>query len=700
MSEQNAAEFSREEVERMTETSKLVFNSLKRKDLKRPATLKWVFSDIRNYLAGMLRGITRDEALAQEVINVLFCKVYDEINSAQNEEVLFQVRSSETPTELKARIRALFDEKVKKRYQKVFDNNDDIHLDPESVNYVVTRLQGYCITNAERDVITEAFEVFIGPALRGGEGQFFTPRNVVKMMVEMINPSPGEYVIDPACGTGGFLIATLEHIWRKLESQAEQEKWSKQALTARKMEEAKRCFRGIEKDTFLAKVARAYTAILGGEMDVLCENSLEPLLNWSKESREKVELNSFDVLLTNPPHGSRIQMKGEKTLSQYDLAKVWKKDKLVKEWRSLHTIRRSVAPQILFIERCLQFLKQGGRMGIILPESLLGNPTYGFIPAYLRKEVRIVSVVSMPEELFQPYTHNKTCVLLLEKTLPNDDPVFMGVARWCGHNSRGGWIPYDDVPRIAIEFSRFQKSPDQFHRNSLSFARRLSEIDTEILIPKYYDPRIYEKIEQLKRTHELISIEQLVQDKILNISSGVEIGRLSYGTGDIPFVRTSDISNWELKIDPKQCVDEDTYLKNRDRAGVKESDILMVRDGTYLVGTSCIITKYDTKILFQSHINRLRILKPDALSPFLLFAILNSSIVREQINSRKFTQNIIDTIGNRIREILLPIPKDEKLKDKIIQETRTIVEKRAELRHKAELISAEVIGEEDADKAS
>lgn len=661
---------------------------LKRKDLEKPSTLKPVFNDIRNYLAGMTKGMTRDEALAQEVINLLFCKVYDEINTPPNEEVSVQVKMGESPEETMKRIEDLFNKKIKTIYATIFDPSIYIKLDSKSLCYFVSKIQKYCITNAERDVITEAFEVFIGPALRGGEGQFFTPRNAVRMMVAILDPTFGEYTIDPACGFIGFLVATLEYVWEKLELEAKEKKWSEEILATKKREEAEKYLAGIDKDSFLVKVAKAYSAILGGAIDIFCENSLEQPYNWDVVVQQRIPLESSDVLMTNPPHGSKIQIKGETMLSQYALARIWRENKRSKDWEITKAIREKQPPQILFIERCLQFLKPGGRMGIIIPESLVGNPTYGYVPTFLRKKTKILGVVSMPEELFQPCTHNKTCVLFLEKTMPEEDyPIFMGIVKWCGHDSRGNWVPYDDMPKITQDFLRFKKDPINFPRSPLSFATKLSEIKFNILIPKYYDPSISEELESLKRTQALLSVGQLVREKVLSISTGVEVGKLSYGTGPVPFVRTSDISNWEIKIDPKHRVAEEIYMKYQKKAGVKEHDILMVRDGTYLVGTTCMITQYDTKILFQSHIYRLRVLKPDILSPFLLFSILNSPIVKKQIDSRRFTQNIIDTLGSRILEIILPIPKDGTLKEKMINETKQIIEGRARLRQKAKLIS-------------
>lgn len=185
----------------------------KRKDLVPPSNLKAVFRDLRNHLAGMTTGITRDEALAPEIINLLFCKILDEQETAPEDTVTFRAGIDEDAKDVKKRVLTLF-EKVKTAvYEDVFDKADTISLDAESVRYVVGELQNYCVIEANRDAIGDAFEVFIGPALRGSEGQFFTPRNVVKMMVEILDPKPGEQIIDPACGSGGFLITALAHVW-------------------------------------------------------------------------------------------------------------------------------------------------------------------------------------------------------------------------------------------------------------------------------------------------------------------------------------------------------------------------------------------------------------------------------------------------------------------------------------------------------
>lgn len=362
----------------------------KRRDLGRPSNLKAVFRDLRNHLAGMTTGITRDEALAQEIINLLFCKIFDEQDTAPEDTVSFRAGVNENAPAVKKRVLHLF-EKVKTAvYEDVFNANDTINLDAESVRYVVGELQNYCVMDADRDAIGDAFEVFIGPALRGTEGQFFTPRNVVQMLVALLDPKPGERIIDPACGSGGFLITALAHVWENVRQEGKRKNWSERQRLKREVDVATDCFRGIDKDAFLAKVCKAYMALMGdGRGGVFCENSLSLPSEWHAVTQSKVSLGTFDVVLTNPPFGAKIPIKGAAVLSQFELGYRWERDKTTKQPVKTSKLMESRSPQIIFLERCLQFLKRGGRMGIVLPESILGNPSYEFLMSFIQTHARI-----------------------------------------------------------------------------------------------------------------------------------------------------------------------------------------------------------------------------------------------------------------------------------------------------------------------
>lgn len=231
--------------------------------------------------------------------------------------------------------------------------------------------------------------------------------------------------------------------------------------------------------------------------------------------------------------------------------------------------------------------------------------------------------------------------------------------------------------------------PDE---RSVGFLLRRSEIRRNVLLPRYYVPTLEEEIRQLTATHDLISLGDLTKQGALAFETGIEVGKMAYGTGPVPFIRTSDISNWELKADPKQSVSVELYEQFKESLGVKAKDIFLVRDGTYLVGTSCILTEDDTRLLYCGGIYKIRLNRQDLLDPYLLLALLNSPIVRKQMRSKQFTRDVIDTLGKRIFEVILPIPKEPTLRRLVAEQTRDAVQTRVRLRRRVKEIALEVEG--------
>lgn len=213
-----------------------------------------------------------------------------------------------------------------------------------------------------------------------------------------------------------------------------------------------------------------------------------------------------------------------------------------------------------------------------------------------------------------------------------------------------------------------------------AYKMKSSDIVNSIYLPKYYDPSIAEMLKGLEQSCTLYSVQDLIDDGVIALSTGDEIGKMAYGTGDIPFVRTSDFSNWEIKSDAKQGVSEEIYQQYAEKEDVQAGDILIVRDGTYLVGTSCLITEYDTKILYCGGLIKIRVLKEDVLDEYLLLGLLNSYIVKRQIRTKQFTRDVIDTLGQRLKEVVIPIPSSPELRSAISAEIKKIVNNRIEAR--------------------
>ena len=469
-------------------------------------------------------------------------------------------------------------------------------------------------------------------------------------------------------------------------------------MAKREFEVAAGCFLGIDKDAFLSRVCKAYMALVGdGRGGVFCQNTLEPVGDWTPPLRREVKPGTFDVVLTNPPFGKKIVVKGEKIISQFELGRKWKYDQATASWSPSSAFRDRLPPQIPFLERCIQLLKPGGRLGIVLPESIFGNPSHGYVMQWLRSRLRITAVVSMPESLFKTSgkggTHTKVCVLIGTLEKQGDRPIFMAEARWCGHDSRGNptWKALadgksellDDVPGIAARFARRRGDEDTFEADHRGFLLPCESVVNDVLIPRYYNPEIDAEMARLGSDYTFIALSDLVEQGVLSFATGIEVGKMAYGTGSIPFIRTSDISNWEIKADFKHGVSEEIYESVRTKVDIRSGDILMVKDGTYLIGATAMVMDTDLPMLFQSHLYRIRVHKPEVISPWLLFVLLNTAVVRLQVRARRFTQDIIDTIGKRVLELAIPLPKAEGRAQRLGDDFKRIIEGRVRLRQEA-----------------
>lgn len=411
-------------------------------ELVSPVTLMHDFAKIRNILAGQAHGMTLDHELVDQVTTLLLVKIYDEQITPASKPTGFQVLPGENPSALAGRIEALFKSlRSAAGFGSLFSNGYSIKIGPELLAQVVSILQTFELSSARRDAVGEAFESFIGPGLRGDEGQFFTPRNVVELMVGMLDPKQGELIVDPACGSGGFLTQV-----------------AKSSIKGKSLTVV-----GIEKDAFLARIAAAQLELLSAETSVFCANSLTALSDWNESMRRTLPPCAADVVLTNPPFGSKISVGGN-VLLQYHLAHLWKRTDA--GWSITNAFVDARPPQILFVERCLELLKPGGRMGIVLPDGILGNVSEGYVRAYLQSVADVVAIVDCPLETFLPSTSTKTSLLFLRKKDGRtvQKYIFMAVPKKCGHDRRGKPLKRasgeldDDFPGVLEEFKNWRKA--------------------------------------------------------------------------------------------------------------------------------------------------------------------------------------------------------------------------------------------------
>ena len=283
----------------------------------------------------------------------------------------------------------------------------------------------------------------------------------------------------------------------------------------------------------------------------------------------------------------------------------------------------------------------------------------------------------------------------MKKTTEIPKSLFMAIAHNIGHNkngkpiykistTNGRDILNDDLPVIAKNFVT-HNNKDKRAEDHLGFTITYDDLNDHIFIPEYYNPEIKAELEVLESSgkYSLVSIGDLIDKSILQIKRGNEIGSQFYGTGDIPFVRTSDIVNWEVKSDPIKAVSEEIYNQYKVSQDIQQEDILFVNDGTFLIGRTAMVTKLDLKIIIQSHVRKIRVLDRNFIDPYYLFYLMNSKIVRKQIDSKTFIQATISTMGNRLREVVIPVSNDQNEIKKITSEIRDVLDKKAILRERA-----------------
>lgn len=419
-----------------------------------------------------------------ELLNLIFCKIYDEkrryLCAERNETYRRQfwvgVTERNTPEGQAAvakRIKAIFQQlKTDVIFSEVFVGNEEISLSDHGVAYVASEIAKYSFLDATVDVKGTAYETIVSNTLKQSAGQFFTPRNVIKCMVEILNPTIDSRVLDPACGSGGFLVMVLDHVRRQITKNMYPEldgvlleaKANSDTVNDKVREYAENMIFGFDFDPDLKKAAKMNMVMAGdGHSNIFNINSLE-YPHGTLPDKDKVttsvaqsvemkrdrstcdplySLNSamgkFDCIFTNPPFGSKVEV-ASSISENYEL-------------------KAFSAPEVLFIEQCYKFLKPGGKMGIVLPDGILGNPNTEVVRRWILERFKLLASIDLPVETFLPQVGVQASLLFLQKKTameslidPNSEmyDVFMAIAEKVGKDRRGNVIYEKDEDGAEI----------------------------------------------------------------------------------------------------------------------------------------------------------------------------------------------------------------------------------------------------------
>jgi len=441
-----------------------------------------VFKRTHDYIYG---NEGRKKDAFWQLLNLIFCKLYDEKRrfiTAENGDSYrrkFWVGVKEQNTDegrkqVAKRIKGLFEElKTDEIFSEVFDGNEAIGLTDKGLAYIAGELAKYSFLDASVDVKGMAYETIVSNTLKQEAGQFFTPRNIIRTMVEMLNPTEKDRVLDPACGSGGFLVMVLDHVRKQiakelypdLEGPLLADKHNSLEVNERVRKYAEKCIYGFDFDPDLKKAARMNMVMTGdGHANIFHVNSLA-YPNWEhpdeiKKINESIARSlkvmrdletaysndargKFDLVFTNPPFGAKVKVEQE-IANHYFLSKY------------------SDAPEVLFIEACYNFLKEGGKMAIVLPDGILGNPNTLPVREWILDKFKILASIDLAVEAFLPQVGVQASLLFLQKKTElerqlaqdsaEDYDVFMAIAEKLGKDRRGNPIYLRDEDGAEILF--------------------------------------------------------------------------------------------------------------------------------------------------------------------------------------------------------------------------------------------------------
>jgi type I restriction enzyme M protein len=635
----------------------------------RPAeNLSAVFDDCHNYIYAN-EGMLKDK-IFHEMVKILVMKLHDEQYN-KGKRLEFGITASEhrlllsnSPSSFEERLARLY-MKVQKEHSALF-LDDGLRLKPLTLAFVVNQLQLISLTNTPGDIKGEAFQTFVYRHQRGDRGEFFTPFPIVRLAVEMIDPKPHERIIDPACGSGGFLIQALSYVLQE-------------NPTIQKSKFIKENISGLEFNPDVALATMIRMAFEGGSGDeIICLNSLS----------DSDDLNGkFDIVLTNPPFGAKGKVETQKILKSYVLARKWQQLS-DEEWEPSKVVLSGQSPDILFIEKSLELLKPSGRMAIVLPDGLLQNVSSAHVRYWLKTQAKVLAVISIPQEAFIPYgTGIKTSLLVLQK-LPSEhltNSCFMARMEKIGYDVKGQPIYKkngankfavdsfgslsvdDDVDEIANEYRAFRND------ENITPSRKVYPVSESLLNSRldaeHYHPDDLEIITRLRKAgaKPLGELADFV----------TKAGDFKNTNEEIRYIAISDVDARTMQVVSQQNMIAHE-APSRASYRVAKGDIITATagasTGTYKHATALITEDEDGAICSNGFavIRNIR-----GIDPFFLLAYLRTEYFLKQVR-RLMTGHAIPAISlDDLSKVLVPVPpKDEQ--SRIANEIAILQNKRKE----------------------
>lgn len=626
-----------------------------------PADLKALQDKFQQCHDILWEGGKRNPAEAfDEMSKLMFCKIQDErFITPVNEYYQFQIGTYETSEEIAERIKTIY-KKAREKEENVFES--PIKASNEIIYSIVEKLQGISLSRTDLDAKGKAFEKFLDRVFKGSMGQYFTPRTIVEFMVRLLEPSRYDKVIDPACGSGGFLLYVMDYVRKEVESlyseQDARDIWRDFAL--------KKIF-GIEINSQISRVAMMNMIIHeDGHTNIENNDALEDYDKFDK--RKAIEPNKYILLLTNPPFGATVKEQEHKYLKNYVLGGKSKKIKQNSE--------------ILFIERCLDLLNENGRMGIVLPDGILMGKSLKYVRDFIMERAEILAVVSLPQLAFMPSGAGvKSSLLFLRKKKTNEKltknyPIFMAMVNHIGYEATGKWDT-NELPSMLSAYKDFKerKNIKSDTTYTISFEQVL---EANRFDPYYFQPK-FEKLESAIKSYKNVKrLKEVVEFLEYGLMPTQDYARSS--KDGVPMIRVTNITvDGRIDMNDVKYIPFDTPKLDEKR--VKEGDVLMVQCGN-TTGKIALVPQELKDYTYGSFSFAIRP-KRNILLPEYLELVLRSEIGQMQIwRAINIATVRPNTSKPDVQNLLIPIPS--------LVEQKNIIEKVNKDRTKIEKMSKEI----------
>lgn len=657
----------------------------RKSDLIVPIDLKMAFKRCHN---AIYRSGIDSEDVALDMVRVILAKIEDE--SSSREECDFHITPREyLNVEERAnacdRVRRLFTQ-VRSRHNDVFGEQEEITASDAQLAIVVSQLQQYAFLDAPHDVIGTAYEVYVASHLKGERGQFFTNRLVVEMMVRALSPTEQDIVLDPACGSGGFLLTAMNYIFQAIDNSNR----SANAKEILKRNVVHNLF-GVDISPKLVKIAKA-NMLLGkdGHGGIERGNSLEPIQKLSAHFQEKAGNEMPTMILTNPPFGAGhdIRVKEPNILRHYanGHAVSLGPDGRVQYENRLND-RQGVAPEILFLDRCVNWLKPGGVLAIVMAKGQLDNREAIGIRDFVLQNCRLLGVVNLHEDTFEPFCGSKASVIILRKERPPEDySVFMAVSNKVGQTSRGepifkkdsegnpiisnGCLVLDeDLSEIADDFHHFMRG--DLEEGPFRFSVGIDRINEGLksFNPVQYLPQYNEAYQQVIRMAESDEFELHTLGSIARVFNGPRFKRpyADDGVTEGPTIRKYFTGTALTQLNSDNVKYLDSSRANRQTA--EHLNQLTIYQGYILISDSGTLGRV-TYALRQhdGHVatnNLIRVVIEDEPLRAYVYQFLKSDIGQSLLLKNAYGTNQEHLEPDIVSEIPIPIPSNRRQVEEI-----------------------------------